>query len=93
MRFRNLRDIPTIITATVPYKAAFRIGVVSQLAEVSGSIQEGHVMYTRFQYMSVHHEFGALKKMKLSTPQKIGTPRPTTAQINPCLRIDIGASK
>jgi hypothetical protein len=27
--------------------------------------------------MSVHHEFDALKKMKLSAPQKMGTPKPT----------------
>ena len=57
MRFRSLRDIPTIATSTVPYKPAFRL----------------------------------LKRMKPSTPQKIGTPRahpPKRTRIGD----DIGAS-
>jgi hypothetical protein len=38
-------------------------------------------MYTSFQYRSVHTDSGALKKMKLTMPQKIGTQKPTIAQI------------
>jgi len=70
-----------MMKATPPYKAAFTKGVINQLAPFSGSNQDGHVMYTSFQYRSAHTESGALKVMRLITPQNIGTQKPTIAQM------------
>jgi hypothetical protein len=69
--------------ATHPDKIAFANGVINhsnQLAVISGSNQGGQVMYTSIQYRSVHTDSGAVKKMKLTMPQKIGTQKPTIAQ-------------
>jgi len=79
------RNVPIIARARPPYIQAFRRGVISTLAELSGSSHGGHVMYTRFQYI-LDENMGLRECMNMSSnsPQNTGTTRPTAAQINPC---------
>jgi hypothetical protein len=41
---RMVRRIRTITIAIEPYRHAFKIGVITQLIEDSGSNQDGHVI-------------------------------------------------